>query len=124
MLPVWVAETEADAWEFVAAADRNQARRIGAYDWYTYTEVRVRRLWADGRWGGRPRKGVPQAMVDTDAPGLLGTRLLASIGWYMCERCEDVWTNNPSRLCDSCEDEAQDEADDAMDLAHGEAVAR
>lgn len=119
MLPVWVAETEADAWEFVAAADRNQAKAAADHAWYGYAEIRVQRLWTDGSQGGRAR-GRVQVTVDTDQPGHLSIKQVHSIGYHACERCDEVWTADPSGLCEACEDEAQDEADAAMDLAHGE----
>ena len=125
MLPVWmVCGWDVDeGWQFVAAASHNAARSwFARFEGHDYETVKAQRLWTDGTQGGRQRKGVAQVTVDTDEPGELSTKQLASIGYLVCDRCEEVVTNNPSGLCDTCEDEAQDEADAAMDLACGEGI--
>lgn len=121
-MPVWLAqfEDEQDGLTFIAAANRHQARAVVAsHGWWEYVQARVWRLWSDGRSGGRPRRSVAQVMVERSLPGELSARQLASIGYHACARCEEMYTANPSGLCDTCEDEDQDEADGAMEAADG-----
>ena len=122
-MPVWmVCGWDPDeGWQFVAAPTRNEARSwFARFEGHDYETVKAQRLWSNGTQGGRPRTGVAQVTVEREEAGELSMRQLASIGYRVCDRCEEVVTNNPSGLCDGCDDEAQDEADAAMDLAHGE----
>jgi hypothetical protein len=112
-MPVWfVCDVDGETGMFIAAPTRNAARSFGwqrdfDLSGYDYTDIRARKVCADGTLGGRG----PQAVVESERVRELTDEECAALHWSVhndqwvhgdwCESCEYV-VEEPEDACVDC----------------------